>query len=73
MSAEDLSLKMEADGLTETADALRPHLGSPASFSGALAARSFPPHRSPFARRIQNGLRQHFASHSGDRGACEPR
>jgi PIN domain len=28
MSAEDLSLKMEADGLTETADALRPHLGS---------------------------------------------
>jgi predicted nucleic acid-binding protein len=28
MSAQDLSLKMEAEGLTETADALRPHLGS---------------------------------------------
>jgi PIN domain len=28
MSAEDLSLKMEADGLIESADVLRPHLGS---------------------------------------------
>jgi hypothetical protein len=28
ISAENLLLKMEADGLTETADALRPRLGS---------------------------------------------